>query len=83
MGLEVVTDDDDVGASGISRLHRFGGTYSATHDKRDGGVFSHLADDVRRDGELGARTGFQVDGFFAHQFGRDTGVDDGLNAFGV
>ena len=77
MGLEMIADDDDVSSGGISGLHRFGSTYSATDDEGDGGVFPYLAYDIRRDGSLGTLSGFEIDRFLAHQFRCYTGVDDG------
>ena len=47
MGLEMVTDNNDVGTGSIGSVHCLGGTNTTTHDKGDGGIFSHLANDVR------------------------------------
>ena len=57
MGLEVVSDDDDVGAGVVGRVHRFRRTDTAAYDKRDGNGFAHRFDDICGDRRDRARTG--------------------------
>ena len=74
MGLEMVADDDYVSAGVVGGIHRLGRMDSPSYDEGHGYLVSHVTDDIRRDGSLGARTGFQIDGFFSHQFCGDTGI---------
>ena len=82
MRLEMVADDHYVRSGGISRIHGFGGTYSSSYDKRERGLGTDGFDDLRRNGCLCSGTGFEIDGFFTHQFGGNGGIYDCPNAFG-
>ena len=76
MGLEMVADDHYVRSGGIGCVHCFGRADAAANNECDRGVRADGSDDLGRDGCLCTGSGFEIDGFFAHQFGCDTGAND-------